>query len=96
MVKYRELVERHLMHWYVYIARARTGKYYVGITTSVTLRIEKHNAGKGSRMAQQQGPFSLVYRSLPFQSKSEARLREAQLKGWSREKKEKLIRGEWA
>ncbi len=43
----------------------------------------------------QQGPFSLVYVSSPFKNKSETRLREAQIKGWVRKKKEKLIRGEW-
>ncbi len=83
------------MYWYVYIAKARTGKYYTGITTAPSMRIEKHNTGKGSRMAQQQGPFSLVYTSSPFKNKSEARLREVQIKGWSRQKKEKLIQGEW-
>jgi predicted GIY-YIG superfamily endonuclease len=83
------------MVWYVYIAEARTGAFYVGITTNVTERIEKHNRGDGSRMAMQQGPFILRYQSPPFQSKSEARTREAQIKGWSRAKKQKLIKGEW-
>jgi putative endonuclease len=83
------------MVWYVYIAKTRTGKYYTGITTSPEKRLEKHNTGKGARMARQQGPFSLVYVSPRFQNKSEARLREAQIKGWSREKKEKLVSGEW-
>jgi predicted GIY-YIG superfamily endonuclease len=49
----------------------------------------------GARFARNQGPFTLVYISNPFLTKSEARLREMQLKGWSRTKKEKLIRGEW-
>jgi predicted GIY-YIG superfamily endonuclease len=39
--------------------------------------------------------FSLVYISSPFPNTSEARKREVQLKGWSRGKKENLIRGEW-
>ncbi len=46
-------------------------------------------------MAVQQGPFDLVYVSNEFPGKSEARKREEQIKGWSREKKEKLIFGEW-
>jgi len=83
------------MLWYVYIAKARTGRYYVGITTDVSRRIEKHNSGDGSRLAMQQGPFVLVYKSEAFSGKSEARKREAQLKKWSRLKKEKLISGEW-
>lgn len=83
------------MPWYVYIARAHTGRYYVGITTDPAERIAEHNNGAGSRFALQQGPFVLVYTSLPFPNKSEARTREAQVKSWSRKKKEKLIKGKW-
>jgi len=83
------------MYWYVYIAKARTGYYYTGITNDPKLRIIKHNSGKGSQMAIKQGPFKLVYTSAKFPDKSSARKREAQLKKWTREKKEKLIRGEW-
>lgn len=50
--------------WYVYIARAHTGRY-------------------------------LVYASPLFINKSEARIRELQLKGWSRAKKEMFIQGKW-
>lgn len=84
-----------LMQWFVYIAKSRFGHFYTGITPSVGRRILKHNTGDGSQMAKQQGPFELVYTSKPFPNKSEARKREIQIKGWSREKKEKLIRGEW-
>jgi predicted GIY-YIG superfamily endonuclease len=81
--------------WYVYIARARTGRYYTGITTNPYKRLEEHNNLEGSRLAVQQGPFILMHVSNPFPSKSEARRREIQIKGWSRIKKEKLINGEW-
>lgn len=83
------------MGWYVYIAKARTGYYYTGITPDPEKRILKHNSGDGSQMAREQGPFELVYISLEFPNKSEARKRESQIKKWSREKKEKLINGEW-
>jgi putative endonuclease len=83
------------MSWYVYIAEAKTGRYYTGITIDPTRRIIKHNSGKGSRFAVQQGPFKLVYVSSAFRNKSEARKREIQIKGWTREKKLKLINTEW-
>ena len=83
------------MPWHVYIARARTGNYYVGISPDPQKRIVQHNNGKGSQMARQQGPFALVYVSSPFPNKSEVRKREAQIKKWSRAKKEKLIMGEF-
>lgn len=81
--------------WYVYIAQAKTGRYYVGMSTHPQRRIKQHNIGKGSAMAKEFGPFTLKYVSLPFPGKSEARIREIQLKKWSRIKKEKLINGEW-
>ena len=83
------------MAWYVYIAKTKTGRYYTGITTDPRERILKHNQGKGSQLAKQQGPFTLIYISKSFQNKSEARKREIQIKGWARKKKEKLINGEW-
>ena len=83
------------MNWFVYIAKAKTDRYYVGITTNPQRRIINHNEGNGSQLARQQGPFLLRYISKPFINKSTARKREIQIKGWSRQKKEKLINGEW-
>jgi len=83
------------MSWFVYIAQARTGRYYVGITTNPQERIQEHNLGEGSKFAINQGPFSLAYLSPSFPDKSSARKREAQIKKWTQSKKEKLIRGEW-
>ena len=83
------------MAWFVYITETRTRSYYVGITTDPGARVAAHNQGKGSRMAVLQGPFTLRYVSNPFKTKSEARKREVQLKGWTRAKKQKLIKGDW-
>lgn len=79
--------------WFLYIAQARTGRFYVGITTNPNERLIEHNSGKGARFATQQGPFTLVYVSQPFPNKSEVRRREIQVKGWTREKKLKLVNG---
>jgi predicted GIY-YIG superfamily endonuclease len=83
------------MKWHVYIAEARSGYYYTGISPNPEERIARHNEGSGSQMARQHGSFRLLYVSTPFPNKSEARKREVQIKGWNREKKEKVIRGEW-
>ena len=83
------------MGWYVYIAESKFKHFYTGITNNPELRIIKHNSGKGSQMAVQQGPFTLVYVSKEFSNKSLARRREAQVKKWTKEKKKKLIKGEW-
>ena len=81
--------------WYIYIATARTGRYYVGKTSDVAARIQTHNVGAGSRFAVEQDPFLLAYQLSPFKSKSMARKRELQIKGWRRENKEHLIYGDW-
>lgn len=79
----------------MYIAIAKTKRYYTGISPDVEKRIEKHNKGIGFRFARQQGGLKLIYKSNSFLNKSEARKREAQIKRWSSEKKEKLIEGSW-
>ncbi len=82
------------MNWYLYIAKARTGRFYTGISTNPAARIERHNRGEGSRFAINQGPFELVYVSLAFKDKTDARKRELQVKDWSQIKKIKLISGD--
>jgi len=82
------------MLWHVYIAQAQTGRYYTGVSTDPHWRINKHNAGLGAKFSKDQGPLTLLYISPPYE-KSKAWKREMQIKGWTREKKERLIRGEW-
>ena len=69
--------------WYVYLLECMDGTYYTGITNNPDLRIIKHNSGRGSQMAIQQGPFKLIYVSKEFPNKSSARIREAQIKKWT-------------
>jgi putative endonuclease len=83
------------MPWFLCIAQAPTGRYYTGITTDTQRRIREHNRSKGAKFARDQGALRLLYASAPFPNKIGARKREIQIKGWSREKKERLIRGEW-
>jgi putative endonuclease len=83
------------MAWKVYIAQSKTKRYYTGITQDPDKRLLRHNSGKGSRFAVQNGPLKIVYVSNDFDNKSLARRREIQIKGWTRSKKQKLISGEW-
>jgi len=80
--------------WYVYIASSRAGKLYVGISTDPQRRLKEHNTGHGSRFAKQNGELELVYISPALINQSEARKREIQLKGWTRQEKLKLISGD--
>ena len=72
--------------WYVYIAQARTGRYYTGVSTDPLRRIEEHNAGMGAKFSKDQGNLKLLYASQGYE-KSVAWKREMQIKGWSRWKK---------
>lgn len=83
------------MSWYLYIAVSKSGRYYTGITTDPARRIAEHNSGVGAKFARDQGWLELVYVSQSIVDQSAARLRELQVKKWSRVKKEKLIRHEW-
>ena len=79
--------------FFVYILHCVDGTYYVGSTADVTARVEIHNSGQGPRFTASRRPVRLVH-SAPFDTMAEARLREIQIKKWSRAKKEALISGD--
>jgi putative endonuclease len=79
---------------YVYILRCADNSFYVGIAPNVIKRVMLHNLGKGANHTKNHRPVVLVY-SKQYPNKSEARKREIQIKNWTREKKEKLISGEY-
>ncbi len=78
---------------FVYILRCSDGSYYVGVASDLHDRVATHNAGRGPRFTSLRLPVSLVF-SEPYPSLSSAKRRERQLKGWSRAKKEALMRGD--
>jgi len=63
---------------------------YVGITTDVTKRVERHNQKKASRYTRMRLPVELIYQE-SHPDKSTTRKREIQIKNWSRDKKLALI-----
>ncbi len=79
------------MQWYTYILECDDQSYYLGITNNLLRRTILHNQKKGSKYLINKLPIKLVYFE-KLVEKSEARKREIQLKGWSRAKKEKLIK----
>jgi len=64
--------------------------YYVGSTEDLERRIHEHEKGYSSHTSRRL-PIELVY-SQRFGDKSYAKKREKQLKGWTRLKKEALIK----
>jgi predicted GIY-YIG superfamily endonuclease len=76
---------------FVYIVRCRDGTLYTGYARDPLAREKAHNSGRGARYTSGRRPVALAY-SESFDSKSAALRREHELKGWSRAKKETLIR----
>jgi putative endonuclease len=78
--------------WFVYILRCKDGSLYTGITNNLTERIDEHNSGKGAKYTRARKPVKLVYQE-KYSDESTARKREMELKGWSREEKQRLVAG---
>ena len=79
----------------VYILRCADDSYYVGLTRQeVVTRVSEHNLGINSDYASRRRPVTLAW-SAHFERLTDAIALERQLKGWSRAKKEALMRGDF-
>lgn len=73
------------------MVRCADDTFYIGITNNLRARLEKHNAGTGAKYTRGRRPVILVW-SEKKKNATFARKREAELKSWSRQEKEKLLR----
>ena len=78
--------------WF-YILRLESGALYVGATADLKQRYKDHCSGKACRTTSLDPPVTVVY-SEELETFSDSRRREAQVKRWSREKREALARGD--
>ena len=78
---------------WTYILRLKSGQLYIGSSTNLEHRYQDHRNGKACRTTTLDPPVKLVY-SESFATFSEARKREAQIKRWTRAKKEALVTGD--
>jgi putative endonuclease len=81
---------------YVYILHCADGSYYVGSATGQDLspRVDAHNAGSYPGYTFTRRPVVLVW-SEYFDRITDGIAAERQIKGWSRSKKEALMRSDW-
>jgi putative endonuclease len=80
---------------YVYVLKCADGSYYTGTTrTTIEQRVAEHNAGHYDGYTATRRPVALVF-SQGFERITDAIAAERQIKGWSRAKKEALIRGDF-
>lgn len=80
------------MKGYMYILECSNGKYYVGSTQDLKRRIREHQNGEGANFTSKFLPVKLVYFEA-HERVEQAFLREKQVQGWSRKKKEALVFG---
>jgi len=87
--------ESFLMSAWFYILRLQSGLLYPGATADLKQRYKEHCTKRACRTTTLDPPIALVY-SEEYETFSEARLRESQVKRWSRSKKEALVAGDLA
>jgi len=79
----------------VYILRCADGSYYTGITKQdAEARAWEHNNDPMDSYTARRRPVTLVFAEV-YDRLTDAIARERQIKGWSRAKKEALIRGDY-
>ncbi len=82
------------MSFYLYILKCSDNSYYTGHTDSLESRVAAHQRGEVSGYTSARRPVSLMF-SQEFPTREEAIRAERQVKGWSRGKKEALMRQDW-
>jgi putative endonuclease len=91
------LLEREIQmkQYFVYILLCSDNSYYTGITNNLDRRLYEHENGTDPKSYTfKRRPVKLVFQEM-FTEVIQAIAFEKQVKGWSRAKKEALIKGEW-
>lgn len=77
--------------YFVYIIECSDKSLYTGITTNIQRRFNEHKSGVGGYYTSSKGVMKIIYIE-EHPNRSSALKREAQIKGWRREKKITLSR----
>jgi putative endonuclease len=80
--------------FWVYILRCADNSYYTGHTDNLELRIGQHQTGACDSYTAKRLPVQFIW-SQECATREEALSAELQIKGWSRKKKEAMMRGDW-
>ena len=84
------------MPYVVYILECADGSYHTGSAANLSRRLWEHETGAASSAyTYSRRPVKLVWASEEVARYSDALRFERQIKGWSRAKKEALIRGSY-
>lgn len=72
--------------YYLYILECKDGSLYTGITTDVKRRFNEHKSGIGGHYTRAKKVKKIVYTQV-HPDRSSALKREAEIKGWTKQKK---------
>ena len=86
---------RSIYNLIVYIVKCKDGSYYTGVTNDLEKRIAEHNSGTiPDSYTYSRRPVELIF-AYGFQDGNLAIKFEKKIKGWTRVKKEALIKWDW-
>lgn len=80
------------MTYFFYILRCSDNSLYCGITNDLERRLREHNSktSKSAKYTRAKQPVLLVYKE-ELETMSSAMRREAEVKRWTKKKKEELV-----
>ena len=82
---------KRIANYSVYIVKCKKGTYYTGYTNNLKKRVTLHNSGQGAKYLRGKLPVKLVY-SKKYKYYKCALNAEREIKAYSRQKKEKLLK----
>ena len=82
------------MTFWIYILHCADNSYYTGHTDNLENRISQHQLGTYPCYTSSRLPITLVW-SQECATREEALAAELQIKGWSRKKKQAMMRNDW-
>lgn len=83
-----------MKNYFAYILECSDKSYYTGVTNNLEKRLAEHQSRFHGGYTSNRLPVKLVY-SASFNDINDAIRFEKQIKGWSRRKKEALMRGDF-
>ena len=82
----------HTNRYFIYIMASPGGTLYVGVTNGIYLRVAQHKADLHPKSFTSRYRCKKLLMFEPFWDPADAIAMEKQIKHWSREKKERLIK----
>jgi len=85
---------RSVVAFHVYMLECSDGSIYTGHTDNLEPRLAAHNDGRCRGYTYRRRPVGLIFNQ-QFATRDEAFRAEREIKGWSRAKKQALVRSVW-